>query len=207
MSVTNCAMRPQPIKVRLLKRSSQRGVAAVELGIIAVVFLTFAMGIIEFARAMYMYNTLAVVTQQAARLAANADWRDNSAMDRVRQQALFRNSAGELVWGSPVQDTNVRIDYLALTQQADGSLAMSPISSMPSCPSRNRQNCIEDPNGASCIRLVRARVCSTANSSSCDPVPYQTLFSLVRISLHLPTSPTILAAQTLGYQVGAPVCP
>jgi Flp pilus assembly protein TadG len=204
-------MRPTTVlpssSARRVTRTAQRGVAAVELAIISVVFFTLIFGIIEFARAMYMINTLAVATQQAARLAANTDWRDDAAMDQVRQQAIFRTTSGGLVWGDPITDRNVRIDYLALTRQSDGSLTESPVTAMPSCPSRNRQNCIADPNGASCIRLVRARICDTANTSSCDPVAFQPIVSLVPIPLQLPTSPTIVAAQSLGYQAGAPVCP
>lgn len=185
----------------------QRGTAAVEFAIISIVFLTFVFGIIEFARAMYMYNTLAVATSNAARWASTTDWRDRSAMDRVRQQAIFRGSAGGLAWGEPVTDDDVRIDYLALTRQPDGSLALAPISSMPSCPSRNRQNCLENPNGAQCIRFVRARICSRANSTACNPVQFQAMISLVPFQLQLPTSPSLVAAESLGYQVGAPVCP
>lgn len=198
---------PHNPAVRALTRHAQRGVAAVEFAIISIVFFTLVFGIIEFSRAMYLINTLAIVTQQAARMAANTDWRDTDAMDKVRQQAIFRSSSGSLVWGEPISDLNVRIDYLALTRQADGSLAETPVTAMPSCPSRNRQNCIEDPNGASCVRLVRARICDTGSSSSCNPVTFQPLISLVPLPVQLPTSPTIVAAQTLGYQVGAPVCP
>lgn len=193
--------------LRLARRSAQAGLVAVEFALIAIVFLTFIFGIIETSRAMYMLNTLPMVTKNAARAAANTDWRDSDAMARVRQQALFRSTAGTLAWGNPITDANVRIDYLALTRQSDGSLTMSPITSLPSCPSRNRQTCLSDPNNPSCIRLVRVRICRTASSSDCDPVPYQTLLSLVAMNFSLPTSPSIVSAESLGYQVGAPVCP
>lgn len=194
-------------KPELALRSAQKGLVAVEFALIVIVFLTFVFGLIETSRAMYILNTLPMVTKNAARAAANTDWRDSDAMARVRQQALFRSSSGPLAWADPITDANVRIDYLALTRQADGSLTMSPITSLPSCPSRNRQTCLEDSSSASCIRLVRARICRTANSSDCEPVPYQTLVSLIAMSFSLPTSPSIVSAETLGYQVGAPVCP
>lgn len=199
-------MRAKP-DLRPTRRAAQKGLVAVEFALIAIVFLTFVFGIIETARAMYILNTLPMVTKNAARAAANTDWRDSDAMARVRQQALFRSSSGGLVWGDPITDANVRIDYLALTRQADGSLTMTPITSLPSCPSSNRQVCLADSNSASCIRLVRARICRTANSSDCEPVPYQTLVSLIAMNFSLPTSPSIVSAETLGYQVGAPVCP
>ncbi|GAB3433899.1 pilus assembly protein [Massilia solisilvae] len=191
----------------LTPRSAQKGLVAVEFALVAIVFLTFVLGIIETSRAMYILNTLPMVTKNAARAAANTDWRDSDAMARVRQQALFRSTAGTLAWGDPITDANVKIDYLSLARQSDGSLTMTPITSLPSCPSRNRQTCLADPNNPSCIRLVRVRICRTGNSSDCDPVPYRTLLSLVAMNFSLPTSPSIVSAESLGYQVGAPVCP
>jgi hypothetical protein len=53
-----------------------------------------------------------------------------------------------------------------------------------------------DPNAARCIRLVRVRICLP--ESDCDPVPYQTLVSLVPMPFPLPVSTTSVTAETLG---------
>jgi hypothetical protein len=185
----------------------QRGVAAVEFAIVAVVFFTLVFGIIELCRIMYMYNTLAEVTRSAAAAAAKLDFKNTAALDRVRQRAIFREEPGLLPFGDPVTDQNIRIDYLALARGGGGAITMTPIAatSLPGCPARNRQNCLEDQYGGSCIRLVRVRVCSNS-SGACEPVQYQTLIPLVNFNVALPMSSTIVQAETLGYSAGDALC-
>jgi hypothetical protein len=162
----------------------------------------------ELARMMYMYNTLAEVTRNAAKAATNIDFKNTTALDRARQQAIFRSSSGGLVVGKPITDQDIRIDYMSLERQGNGSLVMKPIgtASLPACPSRNRHNCLENPYGDSCIRLVRVRVCRTG-SDQCDPVPYEPIFPLVPLGVSLPNSTTIVSAETLGYSAGEALCP
>ncbi len=52
-----------------MKRSlyRQRGVAAVEMGIVLIPLVTLLFGITEFGRAFYQYNTLAKATRDGAR--------------------------------------------------------------------------------------------------------------------------------------------
>lgn len=45
----------------------QRGVAAVEFGVLLIPLVTLAFGITEYGRAMYQYNTIAKATRDAAR--------------------------------------------------------------------------------------------------------------------------------------------
>lgn len=192
-------------------RFAQRGVAAVEFAFVAIVFFLVVFGTIELARIMYMYNTLADVTRSAARAAANIDWDDTAALDRAKQHAIFRNSPGELPFGAPVTDKHILIDYMYL-EQSGGTIRMKPITgSMPTCPGRNRHNCLTNPYSSSsssadvCVRLVRARICKL-NSPNCENVGYQTLFSLFDLGVPLPTSTTIVTAETLGYHSGDPIC-
>lgn len=194
--------------MRGARRFAQTGSAAVEFALVAVAFFMIVFGIIELARVMYMYNTLAEATRRAANAAANTDFRDNAALDRARQGAIFRTSPGALLVGDPISDQNIRIDYLYLARQGNGTLAMTPIpsGSMPSCPARNRQNCLANPYDISCIRLVRVRVCESA-TGACDRVPYQPLLPLIPLDFLLPSSTTIVNAETLGYSAGDPVCP
>lgn len=194
--------------MRSARRCAQTGAAAVEFALVAVVFFMLVFGIIELARVMYMYNTLAEASRRAANAAANIDFRDSAALNRARQGAIFRDSPGALLVGDPISDQNIRIDYLYLAHQGNGTLAMTPIpsGSMPSCPARNRQNCLTNPYDSSCIRLVRARVCESG-SGACDRVPYQPLFTLIAVDFLLPSSTTIVNAETLGYSAGDALCP
>ena len=189
--------------------NSQRGVFAVEFALVLLLLLTLTYSVVELARAMYMFNTLQESTRRAASGAAQTDFRNEADKDSVRQDAIFRGSAGTLAVGDPITDAHIRIDYLALTRNADGSLALSPIatSSMPSCPARNRIICMSDPNSASCIRFVRARVCDPSNTGTCNAVQYKPLMPLVDLPINLPRSETIVTAGSLGFVAGATPCP
>lgn len=187
---------------------AQTGSVAIEFSLIAIVFFLFIFGILELARMMYMYNTLAEVTRSAAKAASNIDFHNTAAMNAARQHAIFRSTSGELVVGKPITDQNIRIDYMSLQKQVNGTLVMQPIAaaSLPACPSQNRHNCLANPRSGSCIRLVRVRVCS-AGSDACDRVPYDPLFPLFPLGVLLPNSTTIVSAETLGYSAGDALCP
>lgn len=195
---------------------ARRGIAAqagsfmIEFALVFLFFLTFIFCILELARAMYLWNTLQEVTRRAAHAAASADFHDQDAMNLVRQSAIFRTTAGKLIVGDPVTDEFIRIDYLALVRNGDGSLTMTPIppAAMPSCPARNRYKCLVNSNDASCIRFVRVRVCQPGDPSTCDPASYVPMLPLTSATgLTLPKATTIVKAETLGYKVGSQVCP
>jgi len=188
-------------------RRKQHGTAAVEFAIVSFAFFALFFGIVEMARAMYVINTLQEVTRRAAAAAANADFSNARIMQGVREHAIFRNSPGNLIFAQPVADTHIVIDYLSI-QHTGGTLTMLPISpgSMPASPAANFANCLGDPYSERCIRLVRVRVCATADENSCGAVGYRPLVSLVPFSFGLPASVTIVAAETLGMPAGVPTC-
>jgi hypothetical protein len=189
-------------------RARERGVAAVEFALVAVLFFLLFFGIIEIARAMYICNTLQEVTRRAAALAATTDFSSATAMQRVREQAVLRESPGFLMFAQPVTDEYVKIDYLSIHKDGP-TLTMTPIptGSLPSSPAVNYANCLKDPYGSDCIRLVRARVCEPDAGAACARVPYQSLVSLVTLSFGLPESTTIVNAETLGLPEGVPPDP
>lgn len=193
------------------RHRSQRGVAAVEFSVVALVFFMVAFGIVELARIIYMYNTLADVTRSAARSAANIDWRNTTQLDQARWRAMLRDSAGELAFGAPITDDYIRIDYLYLAKDASGAITMAPVSAMPECPARNRHNCQTSPYtsaataAGTCVRLVRARICDPY-STGCGRVNYRMLLPLINLEVPLPTSTTLVTAETLGYQPGNADC-
>ncbi|WP_036168319.1 TadE/TadG family type IV pilus assembly protein [Massilia sp. 9096] len=201
------ATKAHPIKPRFRQRFNQKGVASVEFAFVALLFFTVVFGIIEFARAMYMYNTMAEVTRSAAHAAANISFNDADALNLARKRAVLDEESGNLPFGSPITYRNVRIDYLYLPANGLALQRISP-GSMPSCPARNRVNCMNDPNSASCIRAVQARICQEgASAGTCTAVSYQPLISLVSLRLKLPIALTIASAESLGYRAGDIPCP
>lgn len=181
------------------------GVVTVEFAFVVVLFLTLVCGVLELARIMYLFNTLQMVTQRAATAAANADFSSPAAIDTARQRAVFRETPGALSAGAPVTDRHVRIEYLSLSDS--GEMAAIPTANLPSCPANNRINCLQNPYGSSCIRLVRASICDPAVTGQCNSVAYEALFSFVAIPLQLPKATAIATAETLGAPPGKPPCP
>jgi hypothetical protein len=185
-------------------RTSQAGVAALEFAILAVVFFTFVFGIIEVARLAYVFNTLQESTRRAAAAAVNINPSDPAAIAKVKQDAVFRTSPGELALGQPVTDRSIRIDYLALLRAPDGSMSMAevPQSAWPSGPCANRQTCMANPNDANCIRFVRVRICDPNNTDACDAVQSRPIAGLLDFAINLPKATTIVPAESLGYRPG-----
>lgn len=190
-------------------RSSQSGTAAVEFALLAALFFTFVFGVIEFARILYVYNTLQEVTRRAAAAAANIYPLDHSSLDNVRRGAVFRTSSGELALAPPVTDQYVRIDYLGLSRASDGSLSMVPISeaALPTCAAVHRQVCMDNPNATNCVRFVRVRICDTADGTACNFVKSGLVFPLVSLAVPLPKATTITPVESLGYKPGTMPCP
>jgi hypothetical protein len=188
---------------RFRRREGQAGSFAVEFALVLLVFLTVIFGTIELARAMYIFSTLQEVTRRAARLAANVDFRDEGSKDRVRQKAIFLNAPGTLIFSAPVTDRHIKIDYLALIRNGDGSMTPTPIppESLPAGPGRNRFNCSGNPNSATCVRLVRVRICAPGGTT-CTPVRYQPIVPLITLPINLPMSTAIVTSESLGFVEG-----
>jgi hypothetical protein len=92
----------------------QRGVAAVEFSVVAVIFFMLFFGIVDIIRALYICNILQEVTRRATALAVNTDFTDAAAMAQVRTQAVFRTTPGMLAFSDPnaadcIQLVRVRI--------------------------------------------------------------------------------------------------
>lgn len=185
-------------------RHAQCGAFAVEFAAILIMLLTLLFGIIELARLMYVYNILQDVTRRAAYQAAGANYQDASALRQIRQHAIFRNDAGELLLGAPVTDNHVRIDYLALVRAADNSMSLAPVASeaLAAPPASNRVICTARPNDTCCIRFVRVRICAPDGGADCGRVVFRPLFGLFPSTVPLPVSTTIVPAASLGYVPG-----
>lgn len=73
-----------PALARLRRRVRQRGSAIVEFGLIAGVFFTLLIGIAEFSRLLFYWNTAAEVTRLGARMAVVCDAGDAVIRNRMR---------------------------------------------------------------------------------------------------------------------------
>jgi len=186
----------------------QSGVAAVEVALLSLIFFMLVLGIIEVSRALYMFNTLHESTRRAAAAAALTSHRDLNALDRIRQDAVFRTGAGGLAFGAPITDRNIRIDYLALVRTGASAPVLTPIplGSLPTCPRANRLICLANPNAGNCIRFVRVRVCAHQGSGECDAVPYQSMAPLIPMPIRLPKATTITMVESFGSQPEGTPC-
>lgn len=184
-------MKTSPISRR---PGAQRGSTAVEFALVASVYFLFVFGSIELARMLYTLNTLTEVVNRTARGAAVTNPSDAGGMSAMRKQAIFDTVDGRLPLGSGIDTSYVRIEYLA----ADRSTA---ITTLPVCPVNNVMNCLLDPNGATCIRHIRVRVCDPSDDTTCKPVSYAPMLALDGLAafhFNLPAFTTVVPAQTLG---------
>ncbi|QJD99826.1 pilus assembly protein [Massilia forsythiae] len=193
-------------KIRLKIKIRQAGVAAVEFSIVVAIFLMIVFATLELARVQYLLNTLMEVTRRAAAMAADANFKDPAVLQTIQADAVFRSSAGALALGTPVTSANVTIDYLSISKT---TLDFQHITSLPSCPARNRWICMNDQNADNCIRFVRARICASMdNTGNCQPVSYQKIFPFLDFSnWKIPIAETIVPAGSLGHIVGSMPCP
>jgi len=90
-------------------RKSERGASLVEFAIAATVFLTVTFAVLEFGRALWVYNALADAARKGARYAV---LHDATSIDDVKRMVVYGNTAGT---GNPVVDnlsvTNVDVTY------------------------------------------------------------------------------------------------
>jgi len=180
---------------------ARAGTTSVEFALLSLIFFTFVLGIMEVARLLFVYNTLQEVTRRAAETAVNVYPTDTTAIDKLKQQAIFRNSPGALVLAAPVTDQNIRIDYLAY------DLSVIAQSAWPSNAAANRMTCSANPHASNCIRFVRVQVCDSGQADACTPVTTRTFIPLVPLSVRYHRATTIATAETLGYVQGTSPCP
>ena len=176
----------------------QRGVALVEFALVSLfIFFPLLLGMIEFGRAIYLWNTLQEVTRHAARDAAVTDFTNAGAMNTVRQNAIIIRRAGTLPAGREISDASIAIDYL------NGDMGV--VAEDATCPPKNVTTCVADPDDPTCIRFVRARICQPG--TDCTPVQFVPItgwFSFLNIDM--PASDTIIPAESLGYRPNALPC-
>ena len=171
----------------------QSGAAALEFSLVAIPFFLLLLGVMEFGRLMYLWNTVQEVTRSAARQAVVTDFRDRYPtfeITQLKRVAVFRSTAGTLPAASEVSDLMVDIKYL----QSDGLEVIS----LPSDPGGNISACQESPPATSCIKFVEVKICS---GNPCVAVAFQPMFGMFPFlgDLKVPVSTVRMPAESLGF--------
>jgi Flp pilus assembly protein TadG len=168
----------------------QRGAAAVEFAIVAMVFFLILLGILEFGRLLYLWNTTQEVTRRAARTAV-VNWMSDAAA--IQREAIFRGGSSgtvSLPAGPELNNAAVTIRYLSAYDPTTG--VTTEVNPPPNNASDNITACLDIARSNSCIRYVEASV---------SGVNYQPMAGLFAwLSIPLPISTVIMPAESMGYR-------
>ena len=156
-----------------------RGVATVEFALVCMIFFTLIFGTLEFARMLYVYNTLQEVTRRAAR-EMTVRWIDQEAA--VKTLALFGEAT--LPAGAEITASSINIEYL----NANGNV----VTSFPSNPGDNLSACGDAARTANCIYSVRVSI------NAGNYIPMLSIFSF--LGLALPSSSVTMHAESMGFE-------
>ena len=180
------------LHVRQIKRSRQCGAASVEFALIAIVFFTVFLGIVEFGRFLYVLNTVQEVTRNAARMQV-VRW--VTATDAVQREAVFQSgTSGEVSLPAGPEVTNAKILISFYNTYTDALNQTNKLTLSGKTPADNLNNCLLAND--QCIRFVRASFTDAQGNSDLQYVPLMPLFSYLSISL--PGSTVIMPAESMG---------
>lgn len=179
---------------------AQGGAAIVEFAFVAILFFTLLLGIIEFGRFMYLWNTTQEVTRIAARQAAVSDF-SAASIAAIQHAAVFNagsTSAANLPAGGEITDQRVSIQYLLSEDVND------VVTDMPESPADNIAACLDvSRSNDGCIRYVKASICAqsgSGNNATCNAVPYIPMIGLFEfLGVNIPRSTVVMPAESLGY--------
>lgn len=185
---------------RHYKTKLQRGAAVIEFAFVVIAFFTLLLGIIEFGRFMYLWNTVQEVTRIAARQAAVSDF-SAASIEAIQRTAVLNagsSGAASLPAGGEVTYQRVNIQYLLSSDVND------VVEDMPSSPADNIAACLDaDRSDDGCIRYVKASICEQSgngNNATCNPVLYVPMIGLFTfLGINIPMSTVVMPAESLGY--------
>jgi Flp pilus assembly protein TadG len=163
-----------------LNPARSRGAIAVEFSLTALLFFTLIFGALEFARVMYIHNTLQEVTRRAAR-EMTVRWVDDE--DTAKTLALF--GAASLPGGAEISKSSIIIEYL----NSNGNV----VATKPSSPGDNLSACGDAARVNDCIYSVRVSI---------DPnAMYSPMISLIKLlPFKLPESSVTMHAESMGFE-------
>lgn len=187
----------------------QRGVYAVEFALVALIFFLMVFGIVEFARMLYVFNTVQEVTRIAASATVHENFRNTIRLQQIREASVLRSTPGVLPLGAPISDQHVRIEFLASFDNGSGKTEMHviPENQLPSCPMNNRHICMANPNASNCVRYVRARICEPGNQAICEKAQVTLMIPMVSFTVEVPHASFVLPVESLGYMPNMAACP
>ena len=125
------------------RKDKQHGSNTVEFAVSAIVFFGMLLGAIEFARLIYVWNTVQEVSRNAARQLVVTDFNDAVAIARIKRTAMFLPpdgteqvlavGSGTYAIQSPPRPTDEPVYVLTATVSASGASATTTILSATSC--------------------------------------------------------------------------
>ncbi|MBI3140352.1 MAG: pilus assembly protein [Rhodocyclales bacterium] len=155
----------------------QGGATTVEFALVALFLFVLLLGIMDFARLLYLYGAVQEVTRRAAREAV-VRWVDQA--DAAKRLALFGQDA--LPGGYEVTAADITVEYL----NAAGGVP----SPLPADPAANVTACLAAEGAASCIASVRVSVTAS----------YRPLMGLLPfLAIPVPASTVTMPAESLGF--------
>lgn len=191
------------MKKRILYLNSadgpQRGAAIVEFALVALIFFTLVLGIMEFGRMLYIWNTVQEVTRRAARAAVVGDF--NTEVDAIKRSAIFQGGSSGTAYlpaGGEITNLRIQINYL------NGSLAPIPANKLPTDPADNISACNDTTRADSCIQFVEACVATTNGDCPTDGTglitynPMAGLIGSLLPTMYIPVSSVVMPAESLG---------
>lgn len=122
MHLTRGALKPQVGR----PRQSQRGQTLVEFALVVMVFLVVMFGLLEFARALWTWNTIVQATRAGARFAV-VETPNPANNDAIKNYVVYLNSAGT---GAPVlpglTTSNVTVSFQKIDPTSVSGAYVSP---------------------------------------------------------------------------------
>lgn len=181
-------------------KSKQSGVTIIEFAIIALfVLFPLLLAIMEFGRTFYLWNTVQEVTRKAAREAVVRNFSIDE-VGKIQKKSVFHpENASAATVGLPaaaniIKNSNVKITYL----QADGVNEVNPY---PEDPADNISACSDVTRQGSCIKFVRAEVCTGNPCVGISYIPMLGLFSFLGVKI--PVSSVVMPAESLGFTINS----
>ena len=181
----------------------QRGAATVEFALLAIVFFMVLLGIMEFGRLMFVWNTTQEVTRRAAREAVVRDF-TSAEIAAIQRESIFQGgSTGTAYLPAGVEITNTTVKIVYLTVDAGGNRVAITAGNMPADPADNISACNDIGRMfTSCIRFVQA--CVAVDDTCANSIPYQPMVLLlanlgIDLAINIPASSVVMPAESLGF--------
>lgn len=173
----------------------QHGAAIVEFALVALIFFTLVLGIMEFGRMLFIWNTVQEVTRRAARTAVVSDF--NTEVDAIKRSAIFQGGSSGTAYlpaGAEITNATIQINYL------NGSLAAA--SPLPLDPADNLSACNDATRTGSCIQFVEACVATNGDCTGfITYIPMAGLIGSLLPTMYIPVSSVVMPAESLGLDI------